>query len=68
MYAALLIGFLVAPGPQLRAEVAAVLPCGSIAPVVEGVQKCLDFYLSTGSITQKTEQSLRGLVASLGAP
>ena len=65
VYAALLIGFLVGPAPQLRDEATAALPGGSLEPVRAGVQRCLKFYLDAGAITERTEESLRNLLSSL---
>ena len=67
VYAALLIGFLIAPAPQLRAEATAALSGGSLEAVRAGVQRCLKFYLDAGAITERTEQSLRNLLSSLSA-
>ena len=66
-YAALLLGFLVAQDPTLRAEAAAAMPGNSLDPVVAGVQRCLRFYMDTGAITERTEASLRSLLADLEA-
>lgn len=38
---------------------------GSIQPVIDGVKRCLEFYLSTGAITERTENSLKILLAML---
>lgn len=67
VYSALLIGFLVAPRPQLQAEVRGSLAGGSLQAVAAGVQRCLHFYLDAGAITEKSERSLRHLLASLQA-
>ncbi len=66
-YAAILAGFLVEGDAAARAEAAALLPDGSLAPVVAAVARCLQFYLTAGAITRRTEDSLRALLAALQA-
>lgn len=38
---------------------------GGLEPVAGAVQRCLAFYVGTGAITARTEQSLRGLLGQL---
>lgn len=65
IYASLLAGFLVTTDPSLKETLIAQLSSGSIQPVIEGVQNCLEFYLSTGAITGQTEKSLRDVLTAL---
>lgn len=65
VYAALLIGFLVAPWPEACKEAAAALSSNSLAPIKNGIQHCLQFYKDAGAITVKTQQSLRRLLDTL---
>ena len=61
----MLLGFLVADEPALRAAAAGVLPGRSLEPVAAAVERCLQFYLAVGAMTADNEASLRALVVSL---
>ena len=65
MYASLLAGFLISSDPALQQIVGRSLAAGSIQPVIDGVQRCLEFYMSTGAITERTESSLKTLLVTL---
>lgn len=65
VYAAILLGFLVEGDKEAQKAAAELLPGKSLAPVVSAVQRCLNFYVTAGAITQRTEASLRALLASL---
>lgn len=65
VYAAILLGFLVEGDQTAQVEAAALLPGGTLKSVVAAVQRCLQFYVTAGALTQHTENSLRALLASL---
>ena len=65
VYAAILLGFLVEGDKNAQKEAAKVLPGNSMECVLSAVQKCLHFYVTAGALTQRTEASLRALLASL---
>lgn len=65
VYAAILLGFLVEGDKKAQNEAAQQLPENSMKPVISAVQKCLNFYVTAGALTQRTEASLRALLASL---
>jgi len=65
VYAAILLGFLVEGDKNAQEEASKVLPGKSMACVISAVQKCLHFYVTAGALTQRTEASLRALLASL---
>lgn len=67
VYAAMLLGFLVEPDAALRQRAAAMLPGGTLQPVIAAVEKCLEFYTRTDTITEATGAKLRDLIASLKA-
>ena len=50
--------------PCIAQEVAAALE-GGLQPIAAAVQRCLAFYVGTGAITARTEESLRGLLGQL---
>ncbi|KAK9817241.1 hypothetical protein WJX72_011651 [[Myrmecia] bisecta] len=64
-YAAVLLGFLLERDLSLRPVAAALMPEGSLDPVISAIHRCLQFYVQTGSITQQTEASLRNLLTTL---
>lgn len=65
VYTAVLLGFLIEGSPSLQKTAAALLPTHSVGPVVAAIARCLDFYVRTGAMTKKNEDSLRHLLASL---
>lgn len=65
VYAAILLGFLIDGDAGAQSEAAALLPGGTLDPVIAAVARCLQFYINAGAITSKTEGSLRRLLASL---
>lgn len=65
VYAAILLGFLVEGDKKAQEEASTVLPGNSMDCVISAVQKCLHFYVTAGALTQRTEASLRALLASL---
>jgi len=65
VYAAMLLGFLVEGDPKLRQRAAALLPGGSLQPVVSAVERCLEFYIRADAITDSTSAKLKKLLASL---
>jgi hypothetical protein len=65
VYAAILLGFLVEGDKKAQEEASNVLPGKSMECVISAVQKCLHFYVTAGALTQRTEASLRALLASL---
>ena len=65
VYAAILLGFLVEGNKEAQKNAVMYLPGETMAPVVSAVQKCLQFYVAAGALTQRTEASLRALLASL---
>lgn len=65
VYASLLSGFLIAASPKVKEGMISQMADGSVQPIVEGVQKCLEFYASTGTITDRTEKSLREVLLKL---
>lgn len=68
VYSSILLGFLVRDGgPQLAQAVAAMLPGGSLDPLLSSTARCLDFYMRTGAITDHTRTTLEGLMRELAA-
>ena len=65
VYAAILLGFLIEGDTVAQGEAAELLPGKSLVPVIAAVQRCLNFYVNAGAVTQRTEASLRALLASL---
>ncbi len=65
VYAAILLGFLVEGDKKAQEDASKVLPGKSMECVISAVQKCLHFYVTAGALTQRTEASLRALLASL---
>ena len=65
VYAAILLGFLVEGDKKAQNEAAQHLPGKSLSPLISAVRKCLNFYVTAGALTQRTEASLRALLASL---
>lgn len=65
VYAAILLGFLVEGDKKAQEEASKILPGKSMECVLSAVQKCLHFYVTAGALTQRTEASLRALLASL---
>ena len=63
VYAALLLGFLLAEDAALQSE--AVQSLGSLRPVLSAVEKCLSFYVDAGAIMSQNEESLKKLLMSL---
>lgn len=64
-YACVLLGFLVEGDEPLQRSAAAALPGGSLEPVVAQIRKCLQFYASTGAITEAAKASFVRLLAAL---
>jgi hypothetical protein len=65
-YSGILLGFLVRDGGAgLAASVAALLPGGSLDPLLSATGRCLDFYVRTGSITDHTRSTLEQLLRQL---
>lgn len=48
-YGAILLGFLVQDCGEARAQAAALLPGGSLVPVIDAVERCLHFYVTAGT-------------------
>lgn len=68
VYSGILLGFLVRDGgPGLAQEVAALLPGGSLDPLLSATGRCLDFYVRTGAITDHTKVTLEQLLQQLNA-
>jgi hypothetical protein len=65
-YSGILLGFLVRDGGAgLAASVAALLPGGSLDPLLSATGRCLDFYVRTGAITDHTRSTLEQLLRQL---
>ena len=63
VYAALLLGFLLAEDSALQD--AAIKSLGSLRPVLSAIEKCLSFYVNAGAIMSQNEESLKKLLTSL---
>ena len=63
VYAALLLGFLLAEDSALQD--AAIKSLGSLRPVLSAIEKCLSFYVDAGAIMSQNEESLKKLLTSL---
>jgi len=71
VYAAMLLGFLVADQAPLQAAAAGLLPQGGLGGVLAAIRRCLSFYVNAGAITEASRDTLaamtRRLEQSLGA-
>ena len=67
MYAAVVIGFLVEGCSTRQTAAAAVLPGGNLTAVTSAVQRCLQFYTITGSLSEVNQQNLRSLLVPSAA-
>jgi hypothetical protein len=67
VYAALLLGFMVAGHPELQAEAAARLPGDGLAGMRASIRRCLAFYTSAGAITDASRATLQALARELEA-
>lgn len=65
VYAAILLGFMLEGDIEAQKEASSLLPGKCLLPVVVAVRNCLHFYVNAGALTQRTETSLRALLASL---
>lgn len=64
-YCAMLLGFLVRDCQEVSQCVVQMLEGQSLQPIMEAVQRCLDFYISTGAITDHTRNTLEDLLEHL---
>lgn len=64
-YCAMLLGFLVRDCQDVAQCVPKMLEGQSLQPIVEAVQRCLNFYISTGAITEHTRNTLEELLQQL---
>ena len=67
MYSAIALGFLVKDSAARRAAAAAQLPGGSLEAVAALVERCLQFYMLAGALSEVNQRSLGALVVSAAA-
>lgn len=64
-YCAMLLGFMVRDSSEVAQCVPHMLEGQSLQPIVDAVQRCLNFYISTGAITDHTRNTLDELLRHL---
>lgn len=67
MYSAIALGFLVKDSAARRAAAAAQLPGGSLEAVAALVERCLQFYMLAGALSEVNQRSLGALVVRAAA-
>lgn len=67
VYCGMLLGFIVRDCADLAEVVAQQLEGASLQPIVCAVQRCLNFYVSTGAITEHTRTTLEELLQHLSS-
>lgn len=67
VYAAMLLGFLVAGQPGVQRAAAALLPEGGLASVLAAIHRCLTFYVTAGAIADASRDTLLALLRELAS-
>ena len=65
VYSGMLLGFMVQASSQAREAASGLLPGGNLGVVVGAVERCLQFYVQTGAITDSSRAKLEGLLKNL---
>jgi hypothetical protein len=65
VYSGMLLGFMVQASSKAREAASKLLPGGDLRVVVGAVERCLQFYVQTGAITDSSRAKLEGLLKHL---